>query len=87
MLKIAALVNQHKFQQSKLRGVQIATEFGLAEIWYGALKMASRTGLLDLQELLSMEKIDEESYGKEREKKDESVSLLHYFRIVKQLLR
>lgn len=67
--------------------MQIAAEFGLAEIWYRALKMASRTGLLDPQELLSMEKIDEESYGKEREKKDEYVSLLHYFRIVKQSLR
>ena len=83
MLELAALGNGQKFQESKLWGVQVA-EFVLAEVWYGALKMASRTGLFNLQKLLGMEKIDKESYGKEREKKDESVSLLHYFRIVKQ---
>jgi hypothetical protein len=40
--------------------------------------MACRTRLLDLQGLLGMKKIDEESYGKEREKKYEDVALLHY---------
>ena len=87
LLEFAALVNRQKLQQSKLRGVQVATELVLAEVWYGALKMASGTRLFDLQKLLGMEKIDEESYGKEGEKKDENVSLLHYFKIVKQSAR
>lgn len=67
--------------------MQIATELVLAKVWHGALKMARRARLLASQELLGMEKIDEESYGEKREKKDENVSLLHYFRIVKQSLR
>jgi hypothetical protein len=87
LLKVTTFGNRHELHESKLRGVQIVTELVLAEVGYGALEMASRTGLFDLQELLGVKKIDKKSYGKEREKKHENVSLLHYFRIVKQSLK